>query len=76
MVSPAIGAADLTVTTSVGAVLATGPHITADGLLASADKELYRAKSRGSNQVAVASNPGREPTATVVSGRGRAARTD
>ena len=76
VVSPAIGAADVTVTTSAGAVLAVGPHITTDGLLASADEALYLAKSRGRNQVAVASEPGLEPNVAAVGGGGRPPRVD
>jgi diguanylate cyclase (GGDEF)-like protein len=66
-----IGAGEVTVTTSVGAVLASGPYVTADGLLASADEALYRAKGRGRNQVDVVAGAGQEPRATVVSLGGR-----
>lgn len=66
-----IGAGEVTVTTSVGAVLASGPYVTADGLLASADEALYRAKGRGRNQVDVAAGAAQEPRATVVNLGGR-----
>lgn len=49
-----IGSSKVTVTTSVGGVLAVGPYVTADGLLASADEALYRAKRKGRNRVDVA----------------------
>lgn len=65
-----IGADEVTVTTSVGAVLASGPYVTADGLLASADEALYRAKGRGRNQIDVAA-AAHEPRATIVSLGGR-----
>jgi diguanylate cyclase (GGDEF)-like protein len=66
-----IGAGEVTVTTSVGAVLASGPYVTADGLLASADEALYRAKGRGRNQVDVATGTASAPAASVVSLGGR-----
>jgi diguanylate cyclase (GGDEF)-like protein len=66
-----IGAGEMTVTTSVGAVLASGPYVTADGLLASADEALYRAKGRGRNQVDVVAAAAPAPAATVVNLGGR-----
>lgn len=66
-----IGAGEVTVTTSVGAVLASGPYVTADGLLTSADEALYRAKGRGRNQIDVAIGAAQEPRGTVVSLGGR-----
>lgn len=66
-----IGAGEVTVTTSVGAVLASGPYVTADGLLAGADEALYRAKGRGRNQVDVAAGPAHAPAASVVNLGGR-----
>lgn len=66
-----IGTVEVPVTTSVGAVLATGAGVTADTLLASADEALYRAKRRGRNQVDVAAGFADDPSATVVSLGGR-----
>jgi PleD family two-component response regulator len=66
-----IGVGEVTVTTSVGAVLASGPYVTADGLLAAADEALYRAKGRGRNQTDVAAVAAQEPRAAVVSLGGR-----
>lgn len=64
-------AGQVTVTSSVGAVLAVGPDVTADGLLASADEALYRAKGRGRNEIDVATVVAHEPRAAVVSLGGR-----
>ncbi len=69
-----LGQNEVTVTTSVGAVLASGPHVTADGLLASADRALYRAKHRGRNQIDLAASPGRGPAGDVVDLGGRRSR--
>jgi len=66
-----VGAGEVTVTTSVGAVLATGPFVTADGLLAAADEALYRAKDAGRNTIEVVAATEQEPRATVINLGGR-----
>lgn len=69
-----VGAGEVTVTASVGAVLASGAYVTADGLLANADEALYRAKGRGRNQVDVATGTALAPAASVVNLGGRRSR--
>jgi diguanylate cyclase (GGDEF)-like protein len=66
-----VGAGEVTVTTSVGAVLATGPFVTADGLLAAADEALYRAKDAGRNTIEVVAAAEQEPRAAVINLGGR-----
>lgn len=62
-----VGQEEVTVTTSVGAVLASASGLTADSLLASADEALYRSKHLGRNRVSVAAGAAEAPAGTVVS---------